>query len=122
MNPGIDVFQVLPDDLAPLVRWLTLGTGVGALLLMLALFWAYRKFVRGYGLVILTGILCYQAAGIYGNAFALSVDGVPLSSATALFLVGNLIFMAVGLEPARTKKVRISQGNQNIDRMQHRTD
>jgi peptidoglycan/LPS O-acetylase OafA/YrhL len=122
MIAAIDVFQALPIEYAPLIRWFSLIAGITAMLLMLALFWAFRGYVRGYGLFILTGILCYQAATIYGNAFALSQDEVPLSSATVLITIGHLIFIGVGLEPARTKRVRISRGNTNIDRWQRPTD
>jgi hypothetical protein len=122
MTTGIDVFQALPTEYAPLIRWFALITGVAAMLLMLALFWAFRGYVRGYGLWILTGILCYQAATIYGNAFALSQHGVPLSSSTVLVTIGHLIFIGVGLEPARTKRARIAHGNSNIDRWQRPAD
>lgn len=114
-NP--DVFQTIPVEFASIIRWVTVVTGVAAMSLMMGIFWAFRDFVRGYGLAILLGIICYAAGSVYVNAYALSRDNVPLSFGVFLNLTGHLVFIYVGLEPARTKRYRIAQGNRDIDQM-----
>jgi Mn2+/Fe2+ NRAMP family transporter len=93
-------------------RLTILVSAVAALILMSFFTWAYRRFIRGYGLLILGGIICYQLSEIYRSAWALTQIDLPLSWAGLFSLAGNLIFCVICLEPARRKRVRLSESNE----------
>lgn len=103
------IATAVPDVLVIYFRWTILVTAVAALVLVGGFTWAYRSFIRGYGLLILTGIICYQLSEIYRSAWALTQVGLPLSWAGLFSLAGNLIFCVICLEPARRKRVRLNQ-------------
>jgi O-antigen ligase len=112
-DPGVVPAAIAISDLPALwLRAALLITGVAALVLTGSFTWLYRGFIRGYGLMILGGIVCYQMSVVYGNAWALSQGGVPLSWGATLALAANLIFCITCLEPARRKRVRLMQSSE----------
>lgn len=107
------IATAVPDVFVSYFRWTILITGMGALTLLASFTWTYRNFIRGYGLLILTGVICYQLSEIYRSAWALTQSpDLPLSWAGIFSLVGNLIFFVVCLEPTRRKRVRINESNE----------
>lgn len=108
----------VPEEFVIYFRWTILITAVAALALTAGFTWVYRHFIRGYGLLILTGIVCYQLSEIYRSAWALTqTPGLPLSWAGAFSLTGNVVFIVICLEPARRKRARINQGNERVDNL-----
>lgn len=123
------IAKVIVGDIAPIAtssvpeafvgygRLTILITAVAALVLTAGFTWVYRSFIRGYGLLILTGILCYQLSEIYRSAWALTQESLPLSWAGLFSLAGNAIFVIICLEPARRKRSRIKRGNDRVDNL-----